>query len=81
MTKQEWIIKNDKPGVYVGAYREGLAKGLEIAEGFAVWVDDNCTQCNTGEWELYDINFNPMQRVKTTAELLEIYLTEINEKK
>ena len=82
MTKLEYIKKESEKyyGVKVEGktfhFDDGLSKGLEIAEGFAVWVDDNCTQCNTGEWELYDINFNPMQRVKTTAELLDIYLTE-----
>ena len=66
MTKQEWIIKNDKPGVYVGAYREGLAKGLEIAEGFGKYCKD--LEKSNGIMRIIDN--------RTTAELLEIYLTE-----
>ena len=69
MTKQEWIIKNDNPGVYIGAYREGLAKGLEIAEGFSEWKEKHAWEFDYRE-----------QRRHNTHELLEIYLTE-NEKK
>lgn len=71
MTREEFIRKNDKPGVYIGAYADGLSKGLEIAEGFAERVS-----------ELR--NANAVLRIidkRPASQLLEIYLTEINEKK
>lgn len=83
MTKQEWIIKNDKPGVYIGAYREGLEKGLEIAEDFIDFVSNNYFTVERLDKKVYRANLSETGNIRyyTTAELLEIYLTEINEKK
>lgn len=37
MTQQEFVKKMDKPGVYIGAYSDGLTKGLEIMGEYAKW--------------------------------------------
>jgi hypothetical protein len=75
MTKQEYIKKESEEFNTMGeiqkvAFSIGLAKGFEIAEGFA-------------EWYSKLMHRNAILRImelRTTAELLEIYLTE-NEKK
>jgi len=62
------------------AFSIGLAKGLEIAEGFAVWIRDKGFNSVRIEGNLLWSIGNGSPYKHTTAELLEIYLTE-NEKK
>jgi hypothetical protein len=61
---------------FKNGYFNGLTKGLEIAEGFASWAITEFTKAAIGKDSVFrddkDIN---------DAELLEIYLTEINEKR
>ena len=72
MTQQEFVKKIDKPGVYIGAYADGLTKGLEIAKEFAEWLGHNHVPAEGG-W--YDVVTSDTS-VKTTDELLTIFLTE-----
>jgi hypothetical protein len=65
MTQQEFVKKMDKPGVYIGAYADGLTKGLEIAKDFAEWLPTN-------RWRHTIVKAT----TKTTDELLTIFLTE-----
>ena len=79
MTQQEFVKKIDKPGVYIGAYADGLTKGLEIAEGFSEWKENNYIKV----WNKYCHRHGVLEDIgshKTTSQLIEIYLTE-NEKK
>ena len=91
MTTQEFVIKESKnfADVEIGdrakfisprsvdewdtsaeGFKNGLTKGLEIAKEFAEWLPDN-------RWR----HTIAKAISQTTAELLSIYLTEINEKK
>ena len=85
MTKEQFIKKDsdvyfqdmcekvEHASVYhqkTQGYRNGLSKGLEIAEGFAVWLPNN-------RWKHTIVKCVKL----TTSQLLEIYLNEINETK
>jgi len=73
MTQQEFVKKIDKPGVYIGAYADGLTKGLDIAKEFAEWIDGKFFKPE-GYWtEVYE---EKTPSSYTTDELLTIFLTE-----
>ena len=85
MTKQEYIKKESEKyyGVKVEGktfhFDVGLSKGLEIAEKFSEWKENNYIKV----WNKYCHRHGVLENTgshKTTSELLEIYLTE-NEKK
>ena len=85
MTKQEYIKKeSDKfepPFMEhpIDMFQSGLTKGLEIAEGFSEWKENNYIKV----WNKYCHRHGVLEDIgshKTTSQLLEIYLTE-NEKK
>lgn len=59
----------------------GLEKEIEIAEGFAEWVDDNYLQEVKGQW--YSLGLKKDERAEffTTSQLLEKYLETLNNDK
>lgn len=84
MNKQEYIKKeceefNTMGEIQKVAFSIGLTKGLEIAEGFSEWKENNYIKV----WNKYCHRHGVLEDIgshKTTSQLLEIYLTE-NEKK
>lgn len=58
----------------------GLTKGIEIAEGFAEWVEDLYIQDFKGKWYLYEDfpgrDYNKVEFL-TTSQLLEKYLNQL----
>lgn len=86
----EWCKKEYNPN-YSGytilipaiehGYSLGLTKGIEIAEGFAEWVDDNYLQEVKGQW--YSLGLKKDERAEffTTSQLLEKYLETLNKEK
>ena len=63
----------------IDMFQSGLTKGLEIAEGFSEWKENNYIKV----WNKYCHRHGVLEDIgshKTTSQLLEIYLTE-NEKK
>jgi len=77
MTQQEFVKKIDKPGVYIGAYADGLTKGLEIGKEFAEWATSSgYMKSHNGYGATLWIHVNSNSSVFTTNELLTIFLTE-----
>lgn len=80
MTQQEFVKKIDKPGVYIGAYADGLSKGLEIAEKFGVWLRRYDSDESRGFYHKFNDGSHGKSHITpkfyTIEQLLEIYLTE-----
>lgn len=62
-------------------FAAGLTKGIEIAEGFAEWLDDNYLQEEKGKWYSLGLKKDEIPEYFTTSQLLEKYLETLNKEK
>lgn len=79
-SKAELTINSIDAHYAVKDFSDGLSKGIEIAQGFAEWIDDYYFIERTKKWMLVDDNFyetTTESKLFTTSQLLEKYIQQL----